>query len=200
VTPLAPGILQRGRSYFWSSLQSPGMEQLRLRLDPEENAARGILFGVEEGRPFRLQYKLKWRSDWRVRKVAIESHTAEGMIERNLRSDGRGHWQTDEGGHLPELDGCIDIDIAATPFTNVFPVRRLDLTPGQSAEIRVLYVEPPSLTIKAVTQRYRCLERSPDRHRVTYEGYPSGFKAELALDADGLVIDYPELFRRLAPR
>jgi hypothetical protein len=200
MTSLSQGFLQRDRSYFWSSLQGPGMEQLRLRLDPEENVARGILMGVEEDRPFRLQYKLKWRSDWRVRKVAIESHTAEGTIEHNLKSDGRGHWQTGEGEPLPELEGCIDIDIAATPFTNIFPVRRLDLIPGQSAEIRVLYVEPPALTFKAVTQRYSCLERAPGRHRVTYEGYPSGFKADLALDADGLVIDYPELFRRVAPR
>ena len=34
---------------------------------------------------------------------------------------------------------------------------------------------------------------------VTYEGLFHGFKADLALDADGLVIDYTETFRRIAP-
>jgi hypothetical protein len=198
--PLSQGILQPDRSYFWASLQGPGLEQLRLRLDPEENIARGLVMGIEEDQPYRLQYKLKWGSDWRIRKVTLESHNMEGLREQILRSDGRGHWRDEQGEPLSELDGCIDIDIAATPFTNIFPVRRLDLTPGQSAEIRVLYVEPPTLAIKAVTQRYTCLERAPGRHRVTYEGYPSGFRADLELDADGLVIDYPELFRRVAPR
>ena len=35
---------------------------------------------------------------------------------------------------------------------------------------------------------------------VTYEGLFRGFKADLPPDAGGLVIDYPETFRRIAPR
>ena len=42
--------------------------------------------------------------------------------------------------------------------------------------------------------------RAPTGALVTYEGLFRGFKADLALDADGLVMDYPETFRRLAPR
>jgi hypothetical protein len=200
MTPASPGLLEPERSYFWAARQGPGIEQLRLRLDPMENVAHGLVMGVEQDMPFRLNYKLKWSSDWRIRRLALESHTVDGMRERILQSDGRGHWRDEQGEILPELDGCIDVDISVTPFTNTFPVRRLDLTPGQSAEIRVLYVAAPGLAVKPVTQRYSCRERTAGRHRVTYEGFPSGFTADLELDADGLVIDYPELFRRLAPR
>jgi len=188
------------RSYFWSSLQGPGLEQLRLQFDPGENVAHGLVMGVEDGRPFRLHYKVKWGADWRARKVALEAHTVEGVRERILKSDGRGHWRDEQGEVLPELDGCIDIDISVTPFTNTFPVRRLELKPNQSSEIRVLYIAAPALSVKPVTQRYTCRERAAGRHRVTYEGFPSGFTADLELDADGLVIDYPGLFRRAAPR
>jgi hypothetical protein len=188
------------RSFFWSSLQGPGLEQLRLRFDPVENVAHGLVMGIEEGEPFRLHYKIKWGGDWRVRKLALEAHTMKGLRERILKSDGRGHWRDEQGEVLPELDGCIDIDISVTPFTNTFPVRRLDLKPNQSSEIRVLYVAAPGLAVKPVTQRYTCRERTAGRHRVTYEGFPSGFSADLELDADGLVLDYPELFRRVAPR
>jgi hypothetical protein len=34
---------------------------------------------------------------------------------------------------------------------------------------------------------------------VTYDGAFRGFKADLPLDADGLVVDYPETFRRVYP-
>lgn len=193
-------LLPPERRFFWASLQGPGLEEMRMRLDPVENVAHGLVMGVEEGQPFRLQYKIKWGSNWRIRRVALESHMIDGIRERNFRSDGRGHWQGEQGETLPELDGCIDIDISVTPFTNTFPVRRLDLEPGQSSEIKVLYIAAPTLAVKPVTQRYTCLESSAGRHRVTYEGYPAGFKADLDLDADGLVIDYPELFRRVAPR
>ena len=200
MTPASPGLLQPERSYFWAAQQGPGMEQLRMRLDPIENVAHGLVMGVERERPYRLHYKLKWGSDWRIRKLALESHTIDGMHERIFKSDGRGHWRDEQGEVLPELDGCIDVDISVTPFTNTFPVRRLDLRPNQSADIRVLYVAAPGLAVRPVTQRYSCRERAADRHRVTYEGFPSGFTADLELDRDGLVIDYPDLFRRVAPR
>lgn len=198
---LASGsLLPPERNYFWASIPGPGVEQLRLRLDPVENVAHGLVMGVEDGEPFRLQYKIKWGSNWRIRKVALEAQTMAGLAERSLKSDGRGNWQGDQGEPLPELEGCFDIDISVTPFTNVFPVRRLELAPGKSAEIKVAYIAAPALAVKPVTQRYTCREQGKGRHVVTYEGYPSGFKADLPLDADGLVLDYPELFRRLAPR
>ncbi|HWA41996.1 MAG TPA: putative glycolipid-binding domain-containing protein [Hypericibacter adhaerens] len=200
MNPVSQGLLPPERSYFWASLQGPGMEQLRIRLDPVENVAHSLVMGIEDGLPYRLHYKIKWGSDWRIRKLALESHTTDGMRERIFKSDGRGHWRDDQGEPQPELDGCIDVDIAVTPFTNSFPVRRLELAPGQSQEIRVLYVSVPGLAVKPVTQRYTCREQANGRHKVTYEGYPAGFSADLELDRDGLVIDYPDLFRRVAPR
>jgi hypothetical protein len=44
-----------------------------------------------------------------------------------LHTDGQGNWQDGEGKELVELDGCRDIDICPTPFTNSFPLRRESL-------------------------------------------------------------------------
>ena len=49
----------------------------------------------------------------------------------HLESDGEGHWQ-ENGKDRPDLHGCIDIDIQATPFTNTLPIRRLGLKTGES--------------------------------------------------------------------
>ena len=55
------------------------------------------------------------------------------------------------------------------------------------------------MTMRAVPQRYTCLEVSPDGGRHHYEALSRGFTAELPVDRDGLVIDYPAAFRRVWP-
>jgi hypothetical protein len=188
------------RSYFWAAADGPGIEHLRLRLDPLESVAHGMLLGVENGMPYRLAYKIKWGADWRTRKVTLEVQDARGMRERILKSDGHGHWKDETGDPIPDLAGCIDVDIAASPFTNTLALKRLDLKPGQSAEIRAAYVSLPGLAVRVDAQRYSCRARSAQGQTLLYEGLGTDFKAELPIDADGLVLDYPGLFRRLAPR
>ena len=97
---------------------------------------------------------------------------------------------------MPELEGCIDVDISATPFTNTLPIRRLELEPGQSEELTVTYVRVPELLVGPERQRYGCLEAQTDGGLYRLEALPSGFTAELPVGAEGLVIDYPGLFRR----
>jgi hypothetical protein len=91
------------------------------------------------------------------------------------------------------LQGCLDIDIAACAFTNTLPIRRLALEVGQSAEIQVAYLHIPDLRVERVPQRYTRV--APQRYR--YEGLSTGFVAEITVDEDGLVIDYPQLCRRV---
>ncbi len=87
----------------------------------------------------------------------------------HLRSDGEGNWQ-DSKGHLVEvLQGCVDIDISATPFTNTLPIRRLGLALGEAREILVAYVAVPALAPEPVRQRYTCLEAGR-LYRYSYEG------------------------------
>jgi hypothetical protein len=109
-----------------------------------------------------------------------------------MLSDGAGHWRRADGAPLPELDGCIDPDISMTPFTNTLPIRRLGLGIGDTAEIGVAYVLVPELSLRAAPQRYT---RLGDR-LWRFESLDSGFTADLTVDAEGLVVDYPGLFRR----
>lgn len=56
----------------------------------------------------------------------------------------------------------------------------------------------PNLTISPAQQRYTCLESGPDGGRYLYESVTSGFKAELTVDVDGLILDYPGVWERVA--
>jgi uncharacterized protein len=113
-----------------------------------------------------------------------------------LLADGEGRWNGRGGEPVPELDGCIDVDISATPFTNTLPIRRLGLESGESEELMITYVRVPELLVGPERQRYGCLETQTDGGLYRFEALPSGFTAELPVDAEGLVIDYPGLFRR----
>ncbi len=89
----------------------------------------------------------------------------------------------------------------STAFTNTLPIRRLGLQPGESAELSVAYIDVPTLGVTPARQRYGCLARSAEEGRYRYESLPSaalpgGFTDDLLVDADGLVVDYPKLFRR----
>jgi hypothetical protein len=191
---------RRERQVFWAPWQGAGLEHLRLELAEDEVVARGTVLGLAEGMPFRLRYKIKCDGHWRPRKIELSLADIHGERDRRLRADGAGNWRDEDGESLSELAGCLDVDISATPFTNTVALRRLDLQPGETAAVTVVYVKVPELTVRPVSQRYSCSWRALTGALVTYEGLFRGFKADLALDPDGLVLDYPETFRRVAPR
>ena len=159
--------------------------------------ANGLAIGLEAGRPFRIGYEIRCDRLGRVRAVRAGAPDL-GRPVLELFADGEGHWKWRSGEPLPELDGCIDVDISTTPFTNTLPLRRLGLKPGEVQELAVAYIRVSELLIGSERQRYGCLEaQEEDGGLYRFEALPSGFTVELPVDADGLVIDYPGLFRRV---
>ena len=183
---------------MWAPWEDVGLEHLRLVQNNGAVSADGIVIGVEEGTTFRVRYEIRCDAWWRVRELKAASLIGEGK-EIKLLADGEGRWITAAGETVPHLDGCIDADISATPFTNTLPIRRLMLEPGESADLAVAYLAVPSLRIEAEPQRYTCLRRSEEGGTYRFESLDGGFTADLPVDADGLVLDYPGLFRRAYP-
>ncbi len=89
------------------------------------------------------------------------------------------------------------MDISVTPFTNTLPIRRLSLKPVESAELSVTYIEGAELQAWAEPQRYTCLEKSDEGGLYRYLSLDGGFTADLPVDADGLVLNYQGLFKRV---
>lgn len=171
------------------------LEHLRLAADGGVVVADGVIVGIREGRPLRARYEVRCDGGWRVRSVRVAMLASEPFV--GLISDGKGDWTTLAGEAVPELVGCVDVDISATPFTNTLPIRRLGLAPGESADTKVVYVGVDEMRAWAEPQRYTCLERSADGGLYRFEALDGGFEAKLPVDADGLVLDYPDLFRRV---
>ena len=133
----------------WSaSHPDVGIEHLRL----SEGLADGLVVAIDdELGPFRLHYRLSWDAQWCLRDAALSLIGEEGVAARTMRlaTDGQGHWTDDRGAALPALEGCLDIDIWPTPFTNSFPIRRVSLAVG---ERRFLGLYPRSVAKAALDE------------------------------------------------
>lgn len=158
-------------------------------------ADSSLLAFDEDGEPFRLKYRLRWDDRGFMQKAELEASKGTQARSLSLQADGHGRWHSAQGDHLSHLDGCIDIDIWPTPLTNSLPIWRSHLKVGQRQEFRMAWVSAPGLSVVAKAQAYTRLE---DRLYLFESLDGTGFKATLAVDEDGLVTDYPELFRRVS--
>lgn len=185
------------RTICWTPLWNEGRRGVGLEhLLLSERSADSVLLAVEEARgPFRLAYRLQWDEAWRLRQAAFDVAMAAGDRSLKLQADGKGHWRGGDGKPLEKLEGCIDIDIWPTPFTNSFPILRTPLAIGERRQFLMAWVFAPDLTVEPVPQAYT---RLAERRYLFENLHGSGFKAELDVDEDGLVLDYPHFFRRVS--
>jgi hypothetical protein len=178
----------------WQGLSEPSLEYLDLDAKPAPRA-RGTIVSVWDGQPIRLAYEIDCDPDWAVRRVEARLDASSGPRRLALRAR-EGAWTDETGRPVPELTGCTYVDIQATPFTNSLPIRRMNLAPGETRDLRVAYVGVPTLQVSAADQRYTRLDDATSpRYR-----YESGdFEALLIVDDAGIVVDYEGLWRRIAP-
>ncbi len=177
---------------LWSPLRWPGLEHLRLTIENEVRAD-GLVVLARNSAVHRIHYQIECDIQWNIREFGIAVDDA----AIHLRSDGAGQWRDVSRGPMRDLDGCTDVDISATPFTNTLPIRRLKLEPGQAAELKVVYCDAPTLRLTPARQRYTFLRREADTSVFLYEGLDTDFRAEITVDEYSLVLDYPGLWKRI---
>ncbi|HMJ10066.1 MAG TPA: putative glycolipid-binding domain-containing protein [Polyangiaceae bacterium] len=186
----------RSRTLCWTPIWNKNREGIGLEhLLLTERAADSVVLAFDEEQgPFRLTYRLGWDEAWQLRDATLLVATERSTKSLNLQSDGQGHWRHGDGRAIEELDGCMDIDIWPTPFTNSFPIRREPLAVGERRQFRMAWVFAPDLTVHPQPQAYT---RLAERLYLFENLDGTDFKAELPVDEDGIVLDYPELFRRV---
>jgi len=178
------------RDVRWASIDGVGLEHLHLTATPDGVVARSVVIGERGGRPYGVRYEIRLDADWRTSSFLVDAAHGERL---ELASPAPGLWLAPDGTSRDDLAGCIDIDLAGTPFTNTLPIRRLADALAAPADLRMLYVPFDTFEPFPDGQRYTML--TPRLFR--YEACDRSFEAELPLDEDGIVTDYPTLFRRL---
>ncbi|MGD9477400.1 putative glycolipid-binding domain-containing protein [Shinella sp. G-2] len=176
----------------WRPFEGEGLEHLTVRMTGGGFRAESTVIGGADAERYGVRYAIDLDERWRVRAFAVEE-TAGRRIA--MTADGEGHWQGEDGTPLSTFDGCIDIDLAGSPFTNTLPIRRLALRPEHgTARLKMVYVPFDTFRPFPDGQHYTCLQPAG---RYLYEAEDRTFSAELPVDADGFVTDYPTLFARL---
>jgi hypothetical protein len=180
------------RSWRWEWLpdQGTGGEAFECECAADGQVLRGRIAAELEGRRIEGGYLVEADAAWVTRRVRVEIANLGRIVD--LRANGIGRWSDAAGTWIPALDGCIDVDISLTPATNTLPIRRLGLPTGGSADITVAYILAPDLSLRAGAQRYTHLAERLWR----FHSPEIGFTADISVDEEGFVVDYPGLFRR----
>ena len=176
------------RAIRWRPTEGVGLEHLHLTETGDGILARSAVIGTYDGLAFGARYEMRLARDWTFRSLLLERTDGAHL---DLERDGLGDWRRD-GAPLPTLAGCIDIDIAATPFTNTLPIRRATFESGQPQRFHMAWI--PLDTLEPVADEQIYTKR--DGRHFRYQAADGSFEAELTLDDDGLVVDYPGLFVR----
>lgn len=170
----------------WRRIDVPGLELMTLSRNGSGLCIRSTVIhaGPES---FALRYCWKLDASWRTRSLCIARTDA---IEKPLRIERTGDtsWRVD-GVDRPDLAGCHEVDVSATPFCNTLAIRRLG---GADGEILALFVDATALACQPSRQRYELL--GPRAWRYLDQGVSAGFTARLDLDEHGLVLKYEHLF------
>jgi hypothetical protein len=178
------------RTIRWEPLDEAGLEHLEVRQTSYGIVVQSTLIGTFDGTEFGCRYEVTLDPDWTFRHLVLEKTDGNVLI---LKHNGHGKWERASGDDLPEFNGCVDIDIGATPFTNTLPIRRVRLEREKPQRFRMVWVPLDTLVPFVDEQVYTRI----DDTRVHYQAADGSFEATITIDEDGFVLDYPGLFRRI---
>ena len=174
-----------------------GFEVVFLHSLTEGHRLEGHTAAVEEGEAWAVQYTIITDANWVTHSARVVGQSATGRREVRLEADRAGAWRID-GAPEPELDGCLDVDLESSSFTNALPVRRLGLEIGQEADAPAAYVRALDLTVERLEQRYARTDDEGTRERYDYVAPRFAYTGRLDYDAQGLLLDYPGIAARAA--
>jgi len=204
----------RTRRVVWAGTNDPDrLDTAVLRLDPDRLTATG----TSRTDAYAMSWTLVTGPGWVTRRLEV---AVRGLAPRDApwsrdlvlerADDGRWHCDARSAGTLDapppgivdpaQLDDALDCDLGLCPATNTLPVLRLGLldTDVDPTDLVMAWVEVPSLRVAPDRQTYAGGAVVGGRRVARYAS--ARFSVDLALDADGVVVDYPGLAHAIDPR
>lgn len=180
-----PALGPSGHSATWKSVDGAHESTVTLQWENEGWTANGTL-GADKA-----QFVIRMSATWMVQQFLLFRDLEEPDLW--LATDGHGRWGEMNGAHRTELDGCVDIDLRGTPFTNVIPIRRLPLLIGHSAQQNVITIDVETLAVVVKPQMYTRV----NEHTWRYFSFASDSEVDVTVDEHGFVLDEPNSFIRV---
>jgi hypothetical protein len=179
----------------WQVEASRGLETAWATFAGGRLAARGRAVGLTPY-PYWVNYSLETGDRQVTRRLAVQVESAAGTYNLELLRSADGTWQAD-GRILPDLAEALDCDLAFCPLTNTLPILRHRLhEQAGTHQLVMAFVSLPDLAVERSVQGYQHRRRTGDGAVVRFTA--GSFTADLVVDANGLVVRYPQLATRLA--
>ncbi|MBW8686969.1 putative glycolipid-binding domain-containing protein [Chitinophaga rhizophila] len=175
---------------LWKGIYYNTLEYLHIQSGTTHKIV-GNITGIANEQPLHVHYEIHTNLQWEM--LSVDIQLTDHVVKKLQFSRQDNRWHDQHGTIHAIFDNCVDVDISLTPFTNTLPINRLSLAVGESREINVVYFDLPAMDMKPVKQRYTRLSTL----RYKYETLYSGFTAEIEVDDQGFVIDYPEIWERV---
>jgi hypothetical protein len=182
----------------WQGTARTSLEQVRLFVSDGRLRASGRLV-VASGAPYSSSYELTAARSGDVGKGLLRTTAADTERQISVGRTDDGMWLIDHGKgetERNEFDGACDVDVAGSVTFTALPIRRLGLhrEPGE-ADLPVLYISMPDLTVTLVRQTYRTVSINENGAIINYTD--AHRSADIVVDTDGLPVTYPEVATRL---
>ncbi|MBM7603057.1 hypothetical protein JOC75_001027 [Metabacillus crassostreae] len=178
----------------WNNEELYGCEHLKLESTTENLVVQSTVIYVDEKKTtaYNLNYTVELDEHWLTKKFNI---IVDNIDSIELHTDGEGNWFNSDGELIDSLEGAIDIDISATPFSNSLPINRINWSINQIEHFQMVYISVPSLETKKVPQSYHYIRKEGELRYFKYRCYD--YETIISVDSNGLVIDYPKTFSRI---
>jgi uncharacterized protein len=176
-------------SAHWRRLDLPGRDTARLISTEAAHHLEGAAYFQDAGELVAITYVVTLARDWTTESAALRLMTRESRRRVRIVANRASPW-TVHGRPMPAVSGCIDLDLAFTPATNLISIRRLALEVGQAADVTAAWFDFRAKTLAPLRQTYH---RMSDRE-YAYSCPDLDFRAMLLVDDDGFVRRYPPLW------
>jgi hypothetical protein len=198
-----------GITRVWAKERPFGAEYVELTLAGTTLAASGLAIGTDPV-AYRLEYQLATADGYVTTRLAVRTEGSGWRRTLVLERTASGAWtcagqaegdldRPEPGGDPSPLAGALDCDLGLSPFTNSMPVLRHGLhESGGPVDFLMAWVAVPELAVYPSRQRYTFVRSEPRARIVRFESLDSDFAADIAFDAQALVLDYPGIGRLAA--
>ncbi len=178
---------------IWRNTANNSLEYFTLHSNTHGYVLEGTVVILLEQLPAKVTYRIECDCYWRTKQVDVLQKRAKKTTQLTLTVDANLCW-CENGTPLSFATGLFDVDFEITPATNTLPIRRLNLNVGESRVLDSVWVRFPSLKAERLQQRYTRV----DDKCYKYEATNLGFKANLQVDDNGLIVKYGDLWVRIA--
>lgn len=179
------------KNILWTGIEYDSLENCILNITNNGSEINSSIIGKYANELYKIEYRIITNQHWETIVFQIKSQLYNTIEVNDFRKEGKESWYVN-GQPDEKFNGCIDIDISLTPFTNTLPINRLNLSEKEGEQIKVLYVDILGQKIMPVQQKYTKLSQTDYK----YENVPNDFESVITVDNIGLVMKYPGLFKR----